>query len=485
MGAITITSLQAIVPELYLGSMAILLLMVAVYKSKAIGNDILSCAFIAFVLTALFFCQNLGGNYTSYFNGMFATDSFIVLAKLLITISAALVLLVSSSWLKEEGGKPSEFLVLMMLSTLGMLLMVSANDLLTLYMALEMSSLALYVLAAFNRDNAKSSEAGLKYFVLGSLASGMMLFGMSLVYGFAGTTSFAALSTLFGNAAPISMGVVVGLVLIMVGFCFKLSAVPFHMWTPDVYEGAPTPVTAFFATAPKIAALALFTRLLIYPFGHLFAQWQQVVIFASVGSLFVGALGAIAQTSIKRLLAYSSIGHVGFMLMGLASGNAAGVQAMLIYLALYIFMSVGAFGCVLLMRRNGEYVEKISDLAGLSQTRPLLAATLALMLFSMTGIPPLAGFAGKMYVIIATLEAGLAWLAVAGVIAGVIGGYYYLKVVKVMYFDAPAEPLDTKTPRSIKLALALCTVVTLFFFIAPTPLVASAKLAAQALLNGN
>ena len=419
------------------------------------------------------------------FGGMFASSAYIVFAKLLIIVAAAMVLLISANWLKSGQGKPFEFLVLSLLAVLGMLLMVSANDMLPLYMALELSSLALYVLASFDRDNTRSSEAGLKYFVLGALASGMMLFGMSLVYGFAGTTSFYSLAKLLGSGAAPSMGVVVGLVLMMVGFCFKLSAVPFHMWTPDVYEGAPTPVTAFFATAPKIAALALFSRVLLYPFAPLFAQWQQVVIFAAVGSLFVGALAAIAQTNIKRLLAYSSIGHVGFMLMALAAGNVAGVQAMLIYLALYIFMSAGAFGCVLLMRRDGQHVENISDLSGLSQTRPWMAALLALMMFSMTGIPPLAGFAGKMYVVIATVQAGLAWLAVAGVVAGVIGGYYYLKVVKVMYFDAPADAFDTEVACSLKLALAISAVVTLFFFFLPTPLVLAAKTAASTLINGS
>lgn len=476
--------LQAIAPELYLAFMAVFLLMAGVYKFTRVNNIMLGGTFVALVVTAAAICLRCQGEPVVLLHGMFASNVFISFAKVLVLVAAAMVLMLSASWLKEEQGRPFEFLVLMLFSVLGMLLMISANDLLALYMALELSSLALYVLASFSRDNAKSSEAGLKYFVLGALASGMMLYGMSLVYGFSGTISFDALAALFKDSQA-SIGVVVGLVLIMVGFCFKLSAVPFHMWTPDVYEGAPTPVAAFFATAPKIAALALFTRVLLYPFGELFSQWQQVVVFASIGSLFVGALVAIAQTNIKRLLAYSSIGHVGFMLMALAAGNAAGVQAMLIYLALYIFMSAGAFGCVLLMRRDGQYVENISDLAGLSQTRPVIAALLAMMMFSMTGIPPLAGFVGKMYVVIAAVQANLAWLAVAGVVAGVIAGYYYLKVVKVMYFDAPAQPLDAEVSCSLKLALAISAVVTLFFFFIPTPLVAAAKVAADALLNTN
>ena len=479
------TSLHAVTPELYLALMAVVLLLAGVYRHTRVNNCMLGGTLLALVVTGALLAFRLDAAPLVAFSGLFASSAFIVLAKLLTVVAAIMVLLVSAGWLKEGQGQPFEFLVLTLLAVLGMLLMISANDMLSLYMALELSSLALYVLASFKRDDSKSSEAGLKYFVLGALASGMMLFGMSLVYGFAGTTGFDALAKLLGAGAPISIGVVVGLVLIMVGFCFKLSAVPFHMWTPDVYEGAPTPVAAFFATAPKIAALALFTRVLLYPFGHAFAQWQQVVIFASVGSLFVGALAAIAQTNIKRLLAYSSIGHIGFMLMALAAGNAAGVQAMLIYLALYIFMSAGAFGCVLLMRRDGQYVENISDLAGLSQTKPWMAALLALMMFSMTGIPPLAGFAGKMYVVIATVQAGLAWLAIAGVVAGVIGGYYYLKVVKVMYFDTPAEAFDAEVPCSLKVALAISGFVTLFFFLLPTPLVIAAKTAANALINGS
>ena len=478
-------SLHAIAPELYLALMSIALLLVGVYRHKQVNCVMIGGALLALLITGAALVCHMNDAPSVAFNGLFATNQFIVFAKLLTIVAAAMVLLVSAGWLKEGQGQPFEFLVLTLLAVLGMLLMISANNLLSLYMALELSSLALYVLASFARDDAKSSEAGLKYFVLGALASGMMLFGMSLVYGFSGTTGFDALAKLLGVGAPVSMGVVVGLVLIMVGFCFKLSAVPFHMWTPDVYEGAPTPVAAFFASAPKIAALALFTRFLLYPFGHVFAQWQQVVIFASVGSLFIGALGAIVQTNIKRLLAYSSIGHIGFMLMALASGSNAGVQAMLIYLALYIFMSAGAFGCVLMMRRGGTHVESIADLAGLSQTKPWMAALLALMMFSMTGIPPLAGFAGKMYVVIATVQAGLVWLAVAGVVAGVIGGYYYLKVVKVMYFDTPAAPFDAEVSCSLKLALAISAFVTLFFFFLPTPLVLAAKAAANALINGS
>lgn len=484
MGDITLTALHAILPELYLTAMAVFLLMVTAFSCKRVCNAMLGGTLITLAGTAWFLWPHLTAPAQLAFNGMFAVDRFVVFSQLLILAASAVVVLIASPWLKEGEGRPSEFLVLMLFATLGMLLMVAANDLLTLYMALEMSSLALYVLASFDRDHTKASEAGLKYFVLGALASGMMLFGMSLVYGFAGTTGFEALAKLFAPEHMIvSKGVVVGLILIMVGFCFKLSAVPFHMWAPDVYEGAPTPVTAFFATASKVAAFALFARFLLHPFGHLFGQWQQIVIFVSVTSMVVGALAAIMQTNIKRLLAYSSIGHAGYMFMGLAAGNVAGVQGVLIYLATYIFMSAGAFGCVLLMKRDGEYVETIKDLAGLAQTRPALAIAMSIFMFSMAGIPPMSGFFAKLYVLLPAIGAGLTWLAVVGVVASVIGGYYYIKVVKVMYFDEPAAPFDAGTPCMLRAGIVICAGVTLLFFLMPTPLVEQARLAAEALLK--
>jgi len=481
MGDITMTSYFTLIPELYLAGWALVFLLFCVYRLPRANSYLLIAGALVLTMTAALTCAGYNDKIT-VLNGMFISDRFAVMAKCLILAGSALALLLSSGWVKE--GRPFEFVVLVMLSTLGMLLLVSANDLLTLYMALEMMSLALYVLASFSRDHAKSSEAGLKYFMLGALASGMMLFGMSLVYGFAGTTSFAGLATLFApEHLVLSKGIVVGLILIIVGFCFKVSAAPFHMWSPDVYEGAPTPVTAFFATAPKVAAFAIFARLLMQPFGHLVDQWQQIIIFVSVASMLVGALAAIMQTSIKRLLAYSSIGHAGFILMGLAAGGQAGVQGMLIYLVTYIFMSAGAFGCVLMMRRDGHYVETIKDLSGLAQTNPLHALMLSVFMFSMAGIPPLAGFFGKMYVIIAAIDAGLVWLAVVGVATSVIGGFYYIKVVKVMYFDEAAPAFDAQPSRLLGAALFICTIFTLLFFLVPTPLVTQAGLAAQALLK--
>jgi NADH-quinone oxidoreductase subunit N len=373
--------------------------------------------------------------------------------------------------------------VLMLFSLLGGMLMVSANDLLALYVGLELSSLPLYVLAAISRDSLKSTEAGLKYFVLGALASGMLLFGISLVYGFAGTTGFEPLAQLLKDHSAPSSGLVVGLVLIVTALCFKVSAAPFHMWTPDVYEGAPTPVTAFFSIVPKLAALALFTRVLIQPFGALLTEWRQIIVFVSVASMATGALGALMQTNIKRLLAYSSIGHIGYALIGLATGSSDGVSSILIYFTLYVFMSAGAFACVLMMNTGGVAVESIGDLAGLSRTRPRMAFALAVFMFSMAGIPPLAGFFGKLYVFLAALKAGLVGLAVFGVLASVVACYYYLKVVKIMYFDEPAQTFDTDVPSGTRIALALCATVTILFIMIPAPLVSGAQRAAQALFQ--
>lgn len=485
MEAIISQTLRVILPELYLLVMAIFLLMVAVYKCKRVCNAMLAGTLLTLAGTAWYLWPMLGvAKQVAVFNGMFATSGFIVFSKLMVLAAAAMAVIIAADWLKEEGGYPSEFLILILLSTLGMLLMISANDLLALYVALELSSLALYVLTAFTRDNAKASEAGLKYFVLGALASGMMLFGISLIYGFAGTIGFKELSDLFAHGAPpYSRGVILGLVMVIVGFCFKLSAVPFHMWAPDVYEGAPTPVTAFLATAPKIAAFTLFARLLAQPFGLLFDQWQQVIIFASVASMGLGAFAAIMQTNIKRLLAYSSIGHVGFILMAVAAGGKDGMAALLLYLALYIFMSIGAFGCVLMMRRNGHYVEDIKELGGLAQTYPVRAMVLAVFMFSMAGIPPLAGFFGKMYVLLAAVNHQLIWLAVVGVAASVVSGYYYLKVVKVMYFDEPTQPFDKDMPLMLRVGVGISVVVTLLFFLAPSSLVAQVKEVAEIMVK--
>jgi NADH-quinone oxidoreductase subunit N len=413
--------------------------------------------------------------------------------KALILLSAAAAILMSREYLQTNGIFRFEFPVLIVLAALGMLMMISANDLIALYLGVELQSLSLYVIASFQRDSTRSAEAGLKYFVLGALASGLLLYGMSLVYGFSGTTSFDILAKLFhgdaGHAVP--LGVTVGIVFIVAGLAFKVSAVPFHMWTPDVYEGAPTPVTALFAVAPKIAAMGLFIRIMVGPFGDLSGQWQQVIIFISVASMLLGAFAAINQTNIKRLMAYSSIGNMGYALIGLAAaghtGNAeisaSGVEGMLVYLAIYVFMNIGTFACILLMRRQGRYVEDINALAGLGKSNPALALALGIFMFSMAGIPPLAGFLGKLYVFQAAIRAELFTLAIIGVLASVVAAYYYLRIVKIMYFDAPEEEFDGPVSLEMKSILVVTSVFILFFILLPVPLLDGAAAATASLFN--
>jgi len=356
-------------------------------------------------------------------------------------------------------------------------MLISAADLIALYLGLELMSLALYVVAAINRDSIKSSEAGLKYFVLGALSSGMLLYGASLIYGFTGTVSFAGIAKAAGQGG---LGLVFGLVFLFAGFCFKISAVPFHMWTPDVYEGAPTPITAFFAAAPKVAGIAIFVRTTIMAFPEITLQWRQIVVFVAIASMALGAFAAIGQRNIKRLMAYSSIGHMGFALVGLAAGTAEGVQGVLIYMAIYVAMTLGTFACILAMRRDGMLVEEISDLAGLARTHPALAFFLAMLLFSLAGIPPLAGFFAKFYVFLAAIKAGLFTLAVIGVLMSVVGAYYYLAIIKTMYFDEPAKGFGPMAAE-LKAVLAVSGLFNLLFFVYPGPLVEAATAAAKSL----
>lgn len=485
----SLSNLAPIVPEIFLALSIMGFLVLGVFGGNK-TTPLLAFGAILVMVAAGILIHNGSAQVLSGFDGMILTNPFIAVVKLLILFGAVLVLIISSEWLTRAEHGIFEYPILVLLSVLGMLVLVSAGNLLVLYMGIELMSLPLYVLASIQRDSLRSTEAGLKYFVLGSLASGMLLFGMSLVYGFIGTLNLQTLGELFAQTAAmtepgapmaVAIGLLVGLLLMIVGFSFKVSAVPFHMWTPDVYEGAPTPVTAFFAVAPKVAALAIFARVLMQPFGELLAYWQQVIVFLSIATMLVGALGAIMQTSIKRLLAYSSIGHVGYALIGIATGTEDGLSALLIYLALYVFMSVGTFACVLLMRRKGEYVEQISELSGLAQTRPLMAAALAIFMFSMAGIPPMAGFFGKFYVFAAAVDSGLYMLAVIGVALSVISAYYYLKVIKVMYFDEARTPFDKEMSGGMRLVLGACSLFTLLFFLHPTPVIAYAKEAAKAL----
>ena len=482
---LSMTQLMPALPEIVLACTCMALLMLGVFRGDSSTRSVSWIAVLALVVVGVVLTSVQSGRMVA-FGGQFIVDDFAHFMKWLVIIGSSLAIIMSINFNEQESIARFEYPVLILFATLGMFMMVSANDLISLYVGLELQSLALYVVAAFRRDSLKSSEAGLKYFVLGALSSGMLLYGCSLIYGFAGTTSFDGLATLFkglGGTGP-SVGLVVGLVFLIAGLAFKVSAVPFHMWTPDVYEGAPTPVTAFFAVAPKIAAIALFIRVLTGPFGVLIADWQQVIVLISIASMVLGALAAIWQDNIKRLLAYSSIGHMGYALIGLAAGTEAGVRGILVYMTIYLAMNVGTFCCVLAMRRNGRMVEGISDLAGLARNQPMLALSLAIFMFSMAGIPPLAGFFGKLYIFLAAIESGLYTLAIIGVLASVIGSYYYLRIIKIMYFDEPAEIFDRSVGREVKIILVGTTLFVTFFIIRPDIVVSGAGTAARMLLAG-
>ncbi len=471
-------------PEIFVALAAMTLLMVGVFQKQDATRTVAWMAVGVLALAAVMVWGSSAAPITT-FEGMFVVDGFAGYAKILVLIASAFAIIMSLGFLEKERLSRFEYPVLMLFATLGMMMMVSANDLISLYLGLELQSLSLYILAAYQRDNARATEAGLKYFVLGALASGLLLYGASLVYGFAGSTGFIQLARVFGETGgDVHAGVVVGIVFVIAGLAFKISAVPFHMWTPDVYEGAPTPVTAFFAVAPKIAAFALLVRLMVGPFGELVDQWQQVVVFIAVASMFVGAFAAIVQNNIKRLMAYSSIGHIGYALVGLAAGSESGVRAVLIYFAIYLFMNVGTFAIILSMRQKGRLVEGIDDLAGLAKTHPMMALAMAIFMFSMAGIPPLAGFWGKFYVFMAAIDAGLVVLAVIGVLTSVVSAFYYLRIIKVMYFDDALEAFDRPIGGAMTGIMALSSVVMVFFTVIPAPLIASAQAAAASLFPG-
>jgi NADH-quinone oxidoreductase subunit N len=430
--------LNIILPEILLSVFAMAALVGAVYSGKDKLAPLLVWITSALFLALAFWIGTTGEGTQVAFNGMFVNDGFARFAKVVILVSAGAVLLMSEGYMQRRGLLRFEYPLLITLAAVGMMMMVSAGDLMALYMGLELQSLSLYVVASLRRDSAKSTEAGLKYFVLGALSSGLLLYGASLTYGFAGTTLFSGIiQTATDGNMPV--GLLIGLTMLIAGLAFKVSAVPFHMWTPDVYEGSPTPVTAFFATAPKVAAMALFARLMHDAFGEATSDWGQVIALLSVLSMFLGAIAAIGQRDIKRLMAYSSIAHMGYALMGLAAGTELGVQAMLIYMAIYVTMNVGTFAFILSMERDGQPVTDIQSLGMYSTKEPGKALAMLVLLFSLAGVPPLVGFFGKLYVLRAAYDAGLAWLAVAGVVASVIGAFYYLRIVYYMYFGQDRE----------------------------------------------
>lgn len=480
-------SLTLVAPETLLSVTGLILLLVAAWSGDK-ASRMISVVCVAALVGAGFLVAPalLGGAMgpdVEAFSGQYRADAFAAFSKLLIYGSAAAALIVSPRFFERLGAMRAEYPILILFAALGMGLMVSASNMLTLYIGLELNSLAAYVLASFLRSDERSAEAGLKYFVLGSLASGILLFGISLTYGFAGSTSFAGIRTALDG--PMALGAMFGVIFVLAGLAFKISAAPFHMWTPDVYEGAPTPVTTFFASAPKVAALALTMRVMLEAFGNQVAVWQQIMIFVALLSIVIGALGAIGQDNIKRLMAYSSINNVGFMLIGLAAATPRGASAMLVYLAIYVAMSVAGFVAILLLRdENDEPVEAISDLAGLSKTRPGLAFALAAVMFSLAGIPPLFGFWGKFVVFQAAVEANLLALAAIGIAASVIGAFYYLKVVKVMYFDEAADKVKGAGDLPHYVLLTATTVlISPLGYLVTRQLGALADTAARALLH--
>ncbi|MEZ5907414.1 MAG: NADH-quinone oxidoreductase subunit NuoN [Hyphomicrobiaceae bacterium] len=470
---------SALAPELVIVVGAMALLMLGVFSRRDMAETITWLAMAVLGVAAVLLIRQHGAPQ-SVFSGAFVVDGFGRFVKLVVVLSTIGALVLSLDYFRQTRGGVFEYPVLVLLSVAGMMMMVSAGNLIALYLGLELQSLALYVLAAIRRDSLRSSEAGLKYFVLGALSSGMLLYGASLIYGFTGSTAFVDIAAAAKTGGH-NIGLVFGLVFLLVGLAFKISAVPFHMWTPDVYEGAPTPVAAFFSVAPKVAAMALFMRVVMTAFPSVAPQWQQIVFFLSVASMLLGAFAAIGQTNIKRLMAYSSIGHMGYALVGLATASREGVTGVLLYLAVYVVMSLGAFACILAMRRNDGMVEEIDELAGLSRTNLPLAFMLAMLMFSLAGIPPLAGFFAKFYIFIAAVKVGFYPLAVLGVLTSVVGAYYYLRIIKIMFFDEPKEPFEP-VPAKVSMVVGVTGAFVLLFALIVSPLLSAATSAARSLL---
>ena len=477
----TLPNITPALPEIILAASCMFLLVVGVFRGDKSTGFV---SWIGVLVLLVIFVLNLTGTRDAKtFFDLFIVDDFSVLAKSLILIGSIAALIMSLGYIRREGINRFEYPILILLATLGMMMMVSANDLIPLYLGIELQSLSLYVMAAFKRDNLRSTEAGLKYFVLGALSSGMLLYGSSLIYGFSGTTNFETIKEIFISGQEPSLGIIVGLVFVISGLAFKISAVPFHMWTPDVYEGASTPVTAFLAIAPKIAAMSLFLRLAFVPFVGLVTEWQQVIVVISAASMILGAFAAIQQQNIKRLMAFSSIGHMGFALLGLASGTEQGLQSVIIYLIIYLVMNVGLFSAILTMRVNGVMVEGINDLAGLGKSNPLLALVISIFMFSLAGVPPLAGFFAKFYVFFAAIDSGLYVLAVVGALASVVGAFYYLRIVKIIYFDDVNESFEKPIEKTLAMMMWASGVFTVFFIVIPTPFILWAQIAAASLLR--
>ena len=461
-------NLELVLPEVFISISIMFLLIFGVFKnnsSKLIQNI---SSIVLLISAVIIFNETLSVEETKIFNNSVTIDYLSSIMKIITSIAAFVALVISSNYLKVYKIYKIEYPILILSSVLGMMIMISSNDLIVFYMGLELQSLALYVLATFNRDQIKSSEAGLKYFVLSALSSGLLLYGCSLIYGFTGSTNFDLIASQLSSD---QYALTFGIVFILVGLAFKISAVPFHMWAPDVYEGSPTTVTLFFTLVPKIAALTVFIRFLYVPFLNLIDQWQMIIVFLSLASMVFGAVAAIGQKNLKRLIAYSSIGHVGYALAGLASGTNDGIQNSVIYIIIYILMNVGLFSCLLMMKRNNTYFEEIDDLSGLSKNHPLLSLSLLVILFSLAGIPPLAGFFAKFYIFKSVIEQSMYFLAIVGLLSTVIAAFYYLRIIKIMYFDEEKERYDTDHSMWLKFSLTVSTLLILMYFIFPSQLI--------------
>ncbi|MEQ1942916.1 NADH-quinone oxidoreductase subunit NuoN [Mesorhizobium sp. VNQ89] len=469
------SSLSLLTPELILAVGSMVLLMIGAYSGERSYGVVNALAVLLIVVAGGWLLFATGDGQA--FGGAFVSDSFARFMKVLTLVGSAATLIMSTGFAREQNFDKFEYPILVLLATVGMMLMISANSMIALYLGLELQSLALYVVAAINRDNVRSTEAGLKYFVLGALSSGMLLYGISLVYGYTGNTGFEQIAAALSDGER-QLGVVFGLVFVLAGLCFKISAVPFHMWTPDVYEGAPTPVTAFFASAPKMAAMALVVRVVMGAFEPIASDWQQIVSFIAIASMALGSFAAIGQKNFKRLMAYSSIGHMGFALVGLAANSEAGVRGVAIYMLIYLAMTLGTFAFILSMRRKEGNVEQISDLAGLSTTNPVMATILTILMFSLAGIPPLAGFWAKWYVFLAAINAGLYPLAVIGVLTSVVGAYYYLRIIKIMWFD---DSVGGFLPMvgSLRVVLGISGAFVLLYMLVGAPVESFAEAAAK------
>ena len=452
-----------ILPELFLSIAMMFLLMLGVFIKKSF--KLVNLLTILSLIFAIALVLNQPNEIIKIFNGSYIIDKLSIFMKVLTLLFCVFVLLLSKDYIKNNSIDKIEYPIIILASMLGMILMISSYDLIIFYLGLELQSLCLYILASFKRDDERSTEAGLKYFVLSALASGLLLYGCSLIYGFTGSTNFEIISE---NLREANTGAVFGMVFIIVGLAFKVSAVPFHMWTPDVYEGSPTSVTSFFALVPKIAALTVFIRFMYVPFINVISHWQTIIIFLSIASMILGAVAAIGQSNIKRLMAYSSIGHMGYALAGLAPGTNAGIHSTIIYLTIYLVMNLGAFGCIFMMKRENVFYEKINDLSGLSKNHPMLALGFLIILFSLAGMPPLAGFFAKFYIFMAVIEAKMYTLAIIGLVTTVVSAFYYLRIIKVIYFDKPIEPFEESNDWGLKAPLVLSSILILIYFIYPS-----------------